>query len=65
LALLTGQPRQADIVALTYCQFLVLRKAEFDRFLNENPAVREEINRVAEQRLAANLEASERAPSSA
>jgi len=65
LALLTGQPRQADIVALTYCQFLVLRKAEFDRFLRENPAVREEINRVAEQRLAANLDASERAPSSA
>jgi CPA1 family monovalent cation:H+ antiporter len=65
LALLTGRARQADIIALTYCQLLVLRKTEFDRFLKENPAVREEINRIAEQRIAANRDASERAASSA
>jgi monovalent cation:H+ antiporter, CPA1 family len=65
LALLTGRVRQADIVALSYCQLLVLRKTEFDRFLKENPSVRDEINRVAEARLAANLDATERTASSA
>jgi CPA1 family monovalent cation:H+ antiporter len=65
LALLTGRVRQADIVALSYCQLLVLRKTEFDRFLKENPSVRDEINRVAEARLAANLDATEHTASSA
>jgi len=65
LALLTGRVRQADIVALSYCQLLVLRKTEFDRFLKENPSVRDEINRVAEARLAANLDETERTASSA
>ena len=54
LALLTGRPRQADVVALTYCRLLVLRKADFERFLAENPAARAEINRVALARLAMN-----------
>jgi monovalent cation:H+ antiporter, CPA1 family len=37
MALLTGQPRQADVVALSYCRLLVLRKADFDRFVTTNP----------------------------
>ena len=31
MALLTGHPRVADVVALTYCQMLVLRKVDFER----------------------------------
>ena len=54
LALLTGRRRQADVVALTYCRLLVLRRADFERFLSENPAARAEINRVALARLAMN-----------
>lgn len=65
LALLSGRPRQADIVALSYCQFLMLRRADFDRFLEQNPTIRTEINRVATLRTAANREATERAAGSA
>ena len=56
LALLTGQPRQADVVALTYCRLLVLSKADFERFLVANPAARQAINRVAYARVAMNHE---------
>ena len=33
MALITGEPRQADVRAQTYCRLLVLRKADFDRFM--------------------------------
>src|SRR5262249_23177997 len=42
MALLLRQPRQADVVALTYCQLLVLPKADFLRFLRKYPSAREE-----------------------
>jgi CPA1 family monovalent cation:H+ antiporter len=54
MALLSGRPRRADVVALTYCQFLVLRRSDFDRFMQENPEVRSMIKRVADARLAIN-----------
>jgi len=54
MALVTGRPRQADVVALTYCRLLVLRKADFDRFMAENPEARAEINRIASARQAMN-----------
>jgi len=50
LALLSGQPRQADVVALTYCRFLVLRQLDFEHFMSANPEARATINRVAEAR---------------
>ncbi|MBV8406647.1 MAG: cation:proton antiporter [Alphaproteobacteria bacterium] len=56
LALLTGQPRQADVVALTYCRLLVLRKADFEKFMADNPEAREAIKRVADSRLEMNRE---------
>lgn len=54
MALLSGRPRQADVVALSYCQLLMLRKADFERFMQTNPDARAEINRTAEARLAMN-----------
>ena len=54
LALLTGAPRQADVRALTYCRLLILRKAEFDRFMRENRDVRLKIYQIAETRTSAN-----------
>ncbi len=54
LALLSGRPRQSDVVALTYCQFLVLRRADFERFMAANPEARATINRIAEARRASN-----------
>jgi CPA1 family monovalent cation:H+ antiporter len=50
LALLSGRPRQSDVVALTYCQLLVLRRADFERFMTANPEARATINRIAEAR---------------
>jgi len=62
MALLSRRPRQADVVALTYCQLLVLRRSDFERFMEENPEARATFNRIAEDRMAMN--ASERARSS-
>ncbi len=54
MALVTGEPRQADVRAQTYCRLLVLRKADFDRFMRDNPEVRSKINEIAEKRHTAN-----------
>ena len=62
MALLSGRPRQADVTALTYCRLLVLRKADFERFMEANPEARAAINRVAAARLSMNQEDRDRAP---
>jgi CPA1 family monovalent cation:H+ antiporter len=54
MALLTGTRRQADVVASTYCRLLVLRKADFDRFMQDNRDVRFEIDRIAKARSSMN-----------
>jgi CPA1 family monovalent cation:H+ antiporter len=54
MALLTGKPRLADVVALTYCRLLVLRKLDFDRFMGTNPLAEAAIKRVAAERIAMN-----------
>ncbi len=54
LSLLTGEPRQADVRALTYCRLLVLRKTDFDRFMRDNRDVRLRIHQIAEERAALN-----------
>src|SRR5580704_10813027 len=63
MALLDGQPRQADVVALSYCHFLVLRRTDLERFMRANPQARDTIHRVADARRAMN--AGERKPSEA
>ena len=54
VALITGEPRQADVRSQTYCRLLVLRKTDFDRFMRADPNVRGKINEVAERRLMEN-----------
>ena len=58
LALLTGRPRQADVVALTFCRLLALRKADFDSFLSANPEAKALITRIANAPIAENEGAS-------
>jgi CPA1 family monovalent cation:H+ antiporter len=65
MALLSGRPRQADIIALTYCRLLVLRKADFEHFMTANPVAREAINRIAASRHSMNQEDRDRATESA
>jgi monovalent cation:H+ antiporter, CPA1 family len=52
MALLDGRPRQADVFAVTYCQFLVLRRTDFEQFMRENPDARATIVRTAKARRA-------------
>jgi monovalent cation:H+ antiporter, CPA1 family len=54
MSLITGELRQADVRSQTYCRLLVLRKADFDRFMRANPDVLSQINAVAERRLSEN-----------
>ena len=56
MALLSGRPRRADIVALTYCRLLALRKTDFERFMEANPEARDAINRIAAARHSMNQE---------
>ncbi len=51
IALLTHRPRMADVVALGYCQLLVLHTRDFNRLLEDDPDLRQRIDRVARQRL--------------
>jgi len=50
LSLITGEPRQADVRALTYCRLLVLRKTDFDRFMRDNRDVRLKLFEIAKMR---------------
>jgi CPA1 family monovalent cation:H+ antiporter len=57
MALLDDRRRRADVVTLGYCQLLVLSGDDFKRLLAMDPAIREVINRVANDRLKMNREA--------
>jgi monovalent cation:H+ antiporter, CPA1 family len=56
MALLSGLPRAADVVALGYCQLLVLSAADFQRFLASNPTAKAYIDQVATTRSFMNRE---------
>ena len=51
MALLTGEPRRADVTAVTYSQLLVLHAADFRRFLGTNPDVQASIQRIFDSRM--------------
>ena len=50
MALLSGGRRTANVIAIGYCQLLVLSSADFRRFLDTNPAAKAHIDRVMEAR---------------
>ncbi len=54
MALLSGMTRQADVVAMTYCRLLVLRKLDFDRFMQDNGDIRLVIHKIAATRSSMN-----------
>jgi CPA1 family monovalent cation:H+ antiporter len=51
LALLTGQPRNADVVSLGYCRLLELRSGDFQQLLAGDADLKRAIEAVAEERL--------------
>lgn len=50
MALVLDRPRSADVVAVTYCNLLVLRRSDFERLMRGNPALKAEIAKVAAAR---------------
>jgi CPA1 family monovalent cation:H+ antiporter len=51
LALITGRPRVTDVISLGFCQLLELGAADFRALLAQDPALKAQIERVANQRL--------------
>ena len=50
MALITGQPRSADVTALDYGSFLTLSVRDFREFLRRFPQIRTEITQLSAQR---------------
>jgi CPA2 family monovalent cation:H+ antiporter-2 len=55
MALLSGERRTADVIAVDFCQFLVLDRRDFNQFMARHPAVRAAVAEIAEQRREMNL----------
>lgn len=51
MGLVTGQRRQGDVYAIGYCQLLVLKDADFQKVLRENPELQERIDTVTSERI--------------
>lgn len=50
VALLTAQPRNADVIALTYCELLVLKREDLDRVVSRRPELRAQMTARAAAR---------------
>ena len=51
IALLNDVPRSSDVMAETYSDLLVLERRDFQKLLDNNPDLRDTIEKVAEERL--------------
>ena len=54
MALLTGEPRSADVTALDYCKFLTLSRRDFQQLVKKYPSIREQVVARASERGAMN-----------
>ena len=50
MALVLDQPRQADVIALSYCQLLVLERRDFQALVRSHRAIRTQIDRAVADR---------------
>lgn len=57
IALVTGEPRTADVRALGYCNLLVLSRSEFKSLMDKDPGLEAHIAEVAHARQRMNAEA--------
>jgi monovalent cation:H+ antiporter, CPA1 family len=62
MALVTGQRRQGDVHAISYCQLLVLSRDAFRDFLRRNSQLQEHISGIANARILENKEAFSKNP---
>ncbi len=56
LALITDQPRNADVEALGFSSVLALRRRDFKAFVNRYPDIRDRILKIARERLGGDVE---------
>ena len=52
-----GKRRQADVIAQSYCQLLVLEDDDFQRLCKNNPAIKSQIDQASETRFDENARA--------
>jgi CPA2 family monovalent cation:H+ antiporter-2 len=50
MALLSGEPRSADVTALDFCKYLALSQRDFRRFVRRDPSVYEQVVALAKER---------------
>ncbi|CAM3036471.1 cation:proton antiporter [Rariglobus hedericola] len=50
MALLSGQPRSADVTAIDYSEFLTLSRGDFRQFVRKYPSIRSQVAALAAQR---------------
>ncbi len=50
MALLSGERRIADVVAIDFCEFLVLERRDFNRFVSKHPEMRAAVSNMAAER---------------
>jgi len=60
MALLSGQPRSADVTALDFCKLLTLSQRDFRELLRRYPGMRAPIDGIAKERVATNRQFKER-----
>ncbi|PSJ50775.1 cation:proton antiporter [Kumtagia ephedrae] len=54
MALLSGSRRTADVIAVDFCDFLVLERRDFNQFMTRHPELRAAVDKMARERLEAN-----------
>ena len=54
MALLSGERRTADVIAVDFCQFLVLDRRDFQLFVSRHPQLRARLHELAQERAAMN-----------
>lgn len=55
MALLTGGRRTADVIAIDFCEFLVLERRDFNVFMSRHPALRTAVSNMARERTEMNV----------
>ncbi|MDR7145569.1 cation:proton antiporter [Rhizobium sp. BE258] len=61
MALLSGGRRTADVIAIDFCQFLVLERRDFNMFTARHPALRAAVSDMARERTEMNVMRAKRA----
>ncbi|MDI7862072.1 cation:proton antiporter [Rhizobiaceae bacterium n13] len=56
MALLTGGRRTADVVAVDFCEFLILERRDFYAFMARHPDLRAAVSNMARKRTEANVQ---------